>query len=609
MRNVDSRLARTLNDLLEYDFEIEYLTGKDNVVADHLSRNIVNSEMEINDSVEADFSVLLSPPGRPVCMIDCLFDQIQRSLSLNNIWKSLLVEKNGLQEKPKKFLRQLLVEELLKNPKKYKIGNKNRYIKSMTDSENAPSFDFFNAFSNIFNCIIYVVLHNSFIMKFDFCHNSNHNESAYLNSLSGGHIQVLQSNNITKGNTYLEQKIIPFGGGRPSNTYASDLGTFSSMESLKSLTSEFLSPESKNGEPLLFHFLNDDIDMEDDDTVRSSRVCNHLQNRISKVEVTINNDIFCSVLDTGSSVNMIFASILSKLSKVEVESLPEKVQVQGFEGIFFIEKYVLLDVCISDFEIKKLPFAIIEDHVFGIHSNFCLILSINTLKKINCILDFSSDRLVLGNCTIDFTPKVNEQFCFCGECLSIPKNEPFPNFVVGFIKAKQRNRELSQLKEFITNRRIDKKLPIQLKRYSRLVKFIEYSGEILLFKRKDQVKVPLFPFRFVTSFTIGTHFEMGHIGRDKLFELISQSVFHPDLRKTVSDVANTCPKCQLNKLQAQVPHPPIIKIQTNNPFQIIAMDLLALPFSRNRNSYALTCIDHNSKFLYVVPIKNKQIRN
>jgi len=84
MRNVDSRLARTLNDLLEYDFEIEYLPGKDNVVADHLSRNIVNSEMEINDSVEADFSVLLSPPGGPDCMLDCLFYQIQRSLSLNN---------------------------------------------------------------------------------------------------------------------------------------------------------------------------------------------------------------------------------------------------------------------------------------------------------------------------------------------------------------------------------------------------------------------------------------------------------------------------------------------------------------------------------------------
>jgi len=30
----------------------------------------------------------------------------------------------GLQERPKKFLRQLLVEELLNNPKKYKIGNK-----------------------------------------------------------------------------------------------------------------------------------------------------------------------------------------------------------------------------------------------------------------------------------------------------------------------------------------------------------------------------------------------------------------------------------------------------------------------------------------------------
>ena len=51
MKNVDSRLARTLTDLQEFDFEIEYVRGKDNKIADGLSRNIVNSKITVDELI------------------------------------------------------------------------------------------------------------------------------------------------------------------------------------------------------------------------------------------------------------------------------------------------------------------------------------------------------------------------------------------------------------------------------------------------------------------------------------------------------------------------------------------------------------------------------
>lgn len=52
--------------------------------------------------------------------------------------------------------------------------------------------------------------------------------------------------------------------------------------------------------------------------------------------------------------------------------------------------------------------------------------------------------------------------------------------------------------------------------------------------------------------------------------------------------------------------PPILKIQSEHPFQLVAADLLQLPRSAEGCVGCLVIVVHYSKWLVVVPIRNKR---
>lgn len=101
--------------------------------------------------------------------------------------------------------------------------------------------------------------------------------------------------------------------------------------------------------------------------------------------------------------------------------------------MFPIEKFVRIDDFMSGYKIRKLPFAIFEDNVLV----FFLILSINTLKRIEAILDFISNHLLLGNCIVEFIPETGDPSCFRDECFSMLNNEKSLNeFEIAFVKVR-----------------------------------------------------------------------------------------------------------------------------------------------------------------------------
>lgn len=69
MSLVDGRLARTLEELHEYDFEIRHILGKRNVIADALSRSPVpddqTSEADVghSDYIPEGFEIAEVPGG------------------------------------------------------------------------------------------------------------------------------------------------------------------------------------------------------------------------------------------------------------------------------------------------------------------------------------------------------------------------------------------------------------------------------------------------------------------------------------------------------------------------------------------------------------------
>ena len=118
--------------------------------------------------------------------------------------------------------------------------------------------------------------------------------------------------------------------------------------------------------------------------------------------------------------------------------------------------------------------------------------------------------------------------------------------------------------------------------------------------------IPVISFSLMVDVVLNLHIQNAHIGAYKLYELISQHIWNPSLRAIIRDACNTCSICQRCKTTSRVQLPPTIKIQTNQPFELVAMDLVSLPSTPEGYIGVLVLVDHYTKWLAVAPIKSKR---
>ena len=113
-------------------------------------------------------------------------------------------------------------------------------------------------------------------------------------------------------------------------------------------------------------------------------------------------------------------------------------------------------------------------------------------------------------------------------------------------------------------------------------------------------------FPFLVEIIHKVHTQLAHVGRHKLLAIIQNHFYHPALNKVAREYFSAFHHCQLFKINAQPIRPPILKIKTNNPFEIMALDLLQFPKSTRGNVAVQVAVDHYSKWLTVIPLRNKQ---
>ena len=118
--------------------------------------------------------------------------------------------------------------------------------------------------------------------------------------------------------------------------------------------------------------------------------------------------------------------------------------------------------------------------------------------------------------------------------------------------------------------------------------------------------VPVVTADLTIEIAVTSHYNMAHMGRDKLVHLLRRHLWHPRLYAVCRDVCTSCPQCQLMKVSRQWVAPPTFRITTAFPFEMVAVDLVQ--FQKLREGYlgCLVVIDHKSKWLAVAPIKDKQ---
>ena len=127
----------------------------------------------------------------------------------------------------------------------------------------------------------------------------------------------------------------------------------------------------------------------------------------------------------------------------------------------------------------------------------------------------------------------------------------------------------------------------------------------MLVRRLNNISAIVVSFPFTVEIIHKVHVQLAHIGRHKLLHVLKGQFWHPSMDKVSREICRSCNYCQLNKVNLQQVVPPTLRIESPFPFYIVAMDLMALPKSRKGNVAVLVVIDHFSKWMSAVALKDK----
>jgi len=99
----------------------------------------------------------------------------------------------------------------------------------------------------------------------------------------------------------------------------------------------------------------------------------------------------------------------------------------------------------------------------------------------------------------------------------------------------------------------------------------------------------------------------GHMGQDKMIELIRRNFWWPEMNERIIDFVQSCPECQQNKASRHQPYRQSSMMELSyTPWQSIAMDFITeLPLSEGYDQLWVI-IDRFTKMAHFLPLKKKE---
>ena len=143
-----------------------------------------------------------------------------------------------------------------------------------------------------------------------------------------------------------------------------------------------------------------------------------------------------------------------------------------------------------------------------------------------------------------------------------------------------------------------------VQQFKRWAKYIHLRDGLLI--KHDGIESPVIVcYSLLVDLVATTHVKLNHIGRLKLLGVLKPYFWHPALENTCREVCRTCKHCQFYKTHNQ-DLVPTRKIESRFPFELSAVDLLQFNRSKSGNVALVVFLDHFSKWLAAIPIRDKR---
>ena len=95
----------------------------------------------------------------------------------------------------------------------------------------------------------------------------------------------------------------------------------------------------------------------------------------------------------------------------------------------------------------------------------------------------------------------------------------------------------------------------------------------------------------------------GHLGKERTFSAARRNYYWPTMRVDIDAYVDKCVKCTQHNGNVPKPAPILEYPSPEQPWDVVAMDLLQLPPSHQGSKYLLVCIDHFFRYVVLAPVK------
>ena len=123
----------------------------------------------------------------------------------------------------------------------------------------------------------------------------------------------------------------------------------------------------------------------------------------------------------------------------------------------------------------------------------------------------------------------------------------------------------------------------------------------------ENVTVPLIPPSLKQKVLHQAHNipSAGHQGYHKTLSRLKQEAYWPGMASDVQQYCQECEICQRSKLPSPV-RAPLVNTPIGNPWEMLAVDILEVPVSRNNHRYLLVIMDYFTKWADAIPLRDQK---